>query len=114
MKKCILLLLAAAFLLLCACGGGEEPAQELETMIVGQWQFDDGRSMIFRSDRTGSLLEADGEEARAFSWVYDPEQGCYSCSFPEGGEALPVGYIIQDGITTLHCGGSCGARVETE
>lgn len=110
MKKLIALLLAAvACLTLGACGGGEDPVNEKEAMIVGQWQFDDGRCLTFRADHTGSIL---AEETCAFCWTYDEELGGYPCTVTESGERFVIGYIIQDGIVTLHCGGSSGTKTD--
>lgn len=111
MKKTIALILALALCLtLCACGGKNNPAKEKEAMIVGDWLFDNGYSIIFNADYSGKMLAAEEYEIK---WSYDENLDYYPCMMISGNasKTFEITYKIgDDGTMSIFAWGNVGLK----
>lgn len=111
MKKVISLLLALVMCLsLCACGAGKDPAKEKKELIVGEWLFDNGYTIIFNADHSGKMLAAEEYEIK---WSYDEELDYYPCKMisDEASKTFEITYNIgEDGSMSIFAWGNVGKK----
>ena len=111
MKKTLSLLLALVMCLsVCACGGEKDPVAEKEEMIVGEWLFDNGYTIIFNADHSGKMLAAEEYEIK---WSYDEELDYYPCKMISGetSKTFEITYSIsEDGTMSIYAWGNVATK----
>lgn len=111
MKKFIALLLVAIMCLsLVACSDVKDPAKEKDELIVGEWLFDNGYTIIFNADHNGKMLAAEEYEIK---WSYDEELDYYPCKMISGeaSKTFEITYkISEDGNMSIFAWGNEGIK----
>ena len=109
MKKLIAFILAAVMCLsLVACGGEKDPVAEKEEMIVGEWLFDNGATIIFNEDHTGKMTTYDTNEEIDIRWTYNEDLDYFV--WMRGNTEIRIDYKIEDGVMTITTSGFVGTK----
>ena len=95
---------------LVACSAEKDPAKEMEELIVGEWLFDNGYTIIFTADHDGQML---AEEEFEIKWSYDEEMDYYPCKMisSEASKMFSITYNIDEyGNMSIFAWGTKGIK----
>ncbi len=115
MKKALALLLALMMCLsFAACGNAtaeSNSANKMEELIVGEWQFEGGNTLVCNNDHTGTFTYASGESYNC-RWSYDEDLDFYEVMlvFEYSGKMIYVLHQTQDDVMKLVVGGEFATK----